>query len=88
MASLLIDFIVIASRVLTLLIIVRALLSWVSPDPRNPIVGIVYRLTEPVLGPVRGLLPAAGGMDFSPIIVLIGIQVLERLLIQLLVRMA
>jgi YggT family protein len=84
----LIDLVVIASRVFSLLIIVRAVLSWVSPDPRNPLVGLVYRVTEPVLGPVRNLLPVAGGMDFSPIVVLIGIQLLERVVVQVLIGMA
>jgi YggT family protein len=51
-------------------------------------VGLVYRVTEPVLGPVRNLLPVAGGMDFSPIVVLIGIQLLERVLVQVLIGMA
>ena len=84
----LIDLVVIASRVFSLLIIVRAVLSWVSPDSRNPIAGLVYRVTEPVLGPVRNLLPATGGIDFSPIVVLIGVQVLERVLVQVLSGMA
>lgn len=88
MAFLLIDLVRMASTVFSLLIIVRALMSWVSPDPRNPIVSFVYRLTEPVLGPVRSLLPMMGGIDFSPILVLVGIQVLERVLIQMLIAMA
>ena len=84
----LIDLIAMASRIFSLLIIVRAVISWVSPDPRNPIVSFIYRVTEPVLAPVRNLLPIAGGIDFSPLVVLIGIQVLERVLIQVLIGMA
>jgi len=88
MVPLLIDLVVMASRVYTVLIIGRALLSWVSPDPRNPIVNLVVRLTEPVMGPVRNLLPTAGGIDFSPIVVILGIQVLERILVQFLINIS
>ena len=64
-------------------IIASALISWVSPDPRNPIVTFLRQVTEPVLGPVRRLLPPwnTGGLDFSPIIVLIAIQFLERVIL-------
>ncbi|HKI98755.1 MAG TPA: YggT family protein [bacterium] len=88
MAYTLIDLVQIASRVFSVLIIARALLSWVSPDPRNAIVGLVYRLTEPVLAPVRKFTPDLGGIDVSPIIVLVGIQVLEQVLVQMLIGMA
>jgi YggT family protein len=80
----LIDLVQIVCRVYSVLIIVRAVLSWISPDPRNPLVLMVYRLTEPVLAPVRNALPIMGGMDFSPLIVLVAIQVLERVLVQML----
>jgi YggT family protein len=88
MAYTLIDLVQIASRLFSVLIIGRALLSWVSPDPHNAIALFVYRLTEPVLAPVRNLLPATGGIDFSPLLVLIGVQVLERVVVQLLLGMA
>lgn len=54
-------------------IIAAALISWVSPDPRNPIVRFLRRATEPVLEPVRRLLPPwkTGGLDLSPMIALI-----------------
>lgn len=88
MAFVLIDLVRIASTVFTLLIIVRVLLSWVSPDPRNAVVRIVHQLTEPVLAPVRNVLPTAGGIDFSPLLVLIGVQILESVLVRLLIGMA
>ena len=53
----------------------------------HPLVLLVYRLTEPVLAPVRSILPSFGGLDFSPVLVLIGIQVLERVLIQVLINL-
>ncbi len=68
-------------------IIAAALMTWVSPDPRNPIVMFLRRVTEPVLEPVRRLLPPwkTGGLDLSPLIVLIAIQFVERVILPSLV---
>lgn len=64
------------------IIIVRALLSWVNPDPYNPIVRFLYSITEPVLYRVRKLVPMSGiGIDFSPIIVLLLIIFLQEFLV-------
>jgi YggT family protein len=64
------------------LIIARALLSWVSPDPYNPIVRFLYRVTEPVLSYVRRRLPVIfGGIDFSPILILAAIIFLRIFLV-------
>lgn len=65
-------------------IIAAALISWVSPDPRNPIVQFLHRVTEPVLRPIRNLLPPwkTGGLDLSPLIVIIAIQFIERVILQ------
>ena len=62
----------------TFIIIARAIISWVSPDPYNPIVNFLYRATEPVLYRVRTLLPDLGGIDLSPLVVLLVIQFLQR----------
>jgi YggT family protein len=59
-------------------IIARAIISWVSPDPYNPIVRFLYRATEPVLCRIRALLPPLGGIDLSPLIVLLAIMFLQR----------
>ena len=69
-------------------IIAAALMSWVSPDPRNPVVLILRQITEPVLAPVRRLLPPwrTAGLDLSPLIVLIAIQFVERVVLSNLVR--
>jgi len=77
-----IRLILLALDIYSYVIIASALISWVSPDPRNPIVQFLHRVTEPVLAPVRRMLPPwkTGGLDVSPIIVLIGIQVLEWIL--------
>ena len=67
-------------------IIASALITWVSPDPRNPIVMILRQITEPVLAPARRLLPPwkTGGLDFSPLIVIFAIQLVEWVLPRLL----
>ncbi len=69
-------------------IIAAALITWVSPDPRNPIVTFLRQVTEPVLGPVRRFLPPwkTGGLDFSPLIVIIAIQFVERVIFPGLLR--
>ena len=64
------------------LIIIRAVLSWVNPDPYNPIVSFLYQVTEPVLYRVRRYLPFRGmGIDLSPILVFIIIIFLDRFLV-------
>ena len=63
------------------LIIFRAVISWVSPDPFNPIVQFVTRVTEPVLEPLRRLLPAMP-VDISPVLAFFVIIFLQRFLVQ------
>lgn len=65
------------------IIIIRALLSWVNPDPWNPIVRFLYQVTEPVLRPIRHRLPVTG-IDFSPVVVILGIYFLQLFLIRVL----
>ena len=70
-------------------IIIRALLSWVNPDPYNPIVQFLYSITEPVLYRIRQLIPMSGiGIDFSPIIVLLAIVFLQGFLVESLAALA
>jgi YggT family protein len=71
------------------IIIFRALISWVNPDPYNQVVIILYRLTEPVLGPIRRVLPMRNiGIDFSPIIVLLVIFFLKLFLVETMIQLA
>jgi YggT family protein len=70
------------------IIIARAIVSWVSPDPYNPIVRFLYRVTEPVLRPVRERLPIAMGLDFSPMIVIFVLYFLKEFLVPVLYRIA
>jgi YggT family protein len=71
------------------IIIARAILSWVNPDPYNPIVRFLNAITEPVLFSIRRRLPLIfGGMDFSPIIVILAIIFLKSFVVQSLFQMA
>lgn len=64
-------------------IIIRAVISWVNPDPYNPIIRFLYQITEPVLSPIRRWIPLRGmGIDISPIIVILAIYFLNTFLVQ------
>ena len=66
------------------IVIGRAIISWVNPDPYNPIVRFLHSATEPVLYRIRKLLPVHfGGIDLSPIILLVGLEVVRQVLISL-----
>ena len=63
--------------VYTVILIARALMSWFNPDPSNKVVQFLYQVTEPVLAPVRRVIPTLGGLDLSVVVVLIAIQILS-----------
>ena len=90
--NLLYAFATIADFILTLanwLVIIRALISWVNPDPYNPIVQFLYRTTEPILAPFRRLLPTYTlGLDISPILALVFIWFLKLFVIRTLFGLA
>jgi YggT family protein len=67
----------------SLILFASVILSWVNLPPDNAFVRVVRRLTEPVLEPVRKLLPSAGGFDFSPLIVLIALRLLKSLIVRM-----
>ena len=71
-----------------LVIIARAVLSWVSPDPYNPVVRIINQLSEPMLYPVRRRMPHMGGIDLSPMLVILVLVFLDNFLVPSLQRMA
>ena len=62
-------------------VLIRVILSWVNPDPRHPALSLLRQLTDPVLAPAQRLLPPVAGLDLSPILVLVGLQLLNLLLI-------
>lgn len=67
-----------------IVLLARVLLSWVQVDPRNPIVNLIHQLTEPLLAPIRRLLPQSGGLDFSPMIAFFVMLVAEQAVLTLL----
>lgn len=76
-------------RLYSYLILARIFLTWVPLDPYNPLVQFIYRITEPVLAPFRIILPLGGmGLDLSPIIVFLLLNLLQRSIINILVSIA
>ncbi len=70
------------------IIIIRAIISWVNPDPYNPIVRFLYQITEPVLRPIRKIIPPIGGLDFSPLVALLIIYFLQAFLVPTLIQLS
>ena len=69
------------------IVIARAVLSWVNPDPYNPIVRFITNVTDPVMRRIRAYLPLDfGGIDFSPIIVILGIVFIRTFVVNSLMR--
>ena len=64
----------------SLIVLVAIVMSWIQLPPSNPIAQFVIAVTEPVLGPIRRALPPMAGLDFSPMVLLIGLQILKGLL--------
>ncbi len=69
---------------LTYAVIIRAVISWIRPNPHNPLVLLLKRITDPILGPLERLIPPIGGMDFTPVVAIILIQVAQGILPRLL----
>ncbi len=68
-------------------LIISALISWVNPDPYNPIVRLLYGITEPVLRPIRRRLGVFGGIDFSPLIAILVIVFLRSFIVSSLIEL-
>jgi YggT family protein len=71
-------------RVLDLLILLRVLFSWINLGPGNDLVRVVYQITEPILAPLRRYIPSFGGLDITPMVALMLIELVKRLLIGML----
>jgi YggT family protein len=70
-------------------VVARAILSWVNPDPYNAIVRFIHAVTEPVLSQIRSRIPSSfGGIDFSPIIVFLGVIFLQTFVVNTLKRIS
>lgn len=70
--------------VLTYAIIADAVLSWIQPDPRNPFVRLLHKVTDPILGPLNRVIPSFGGLNISPVIAIVILQFIQNLLPRLL----
>jgi YggT family protein len=68
-------------RIFTWSIIIQAFLSWIAPDPRNPIVSVLQSITAPILSKARTVLPSTPGVDFYPIIALVALQLTLMLIV-------
>jgi YggT family protein len=64
----------------SLVVLAAVVMSWIGLDRRNPAAAFVYNLTEPALAPIRGVLPPVGGLDFSPMVLLILLRFLRNVL--------
>lgn len=85
LGNLLISFAKISDLLLTMymyIIIASALLSWVNPDPYNPIVRFLHRATDPVLDKIRSKMPHMGGIDLSPLAVILAITFIRGFVVQ------
>ena len=76
-----IGLLVLLVRLYEFVLLARVLISWVRVDPYNPVVRFLYQITEPVLDPIRRALPQTMGIDFSPLIALLLIQVLLTVIV-------
>jgi YggT family protein len=82
----LISFIHLLFQALIFAIIARALLSWFNLGPQHPLVRILYDITEPILAPLRRVIPTIGMIDITPIAAIILLEVVRNVLLQLVVR--
>ncbi|MFC1941080.1 YggT family protein [Chloroflexota bacterium] len=74
------NFLSLLCEVLTLVILARVILSWFSPSSTNMLAVILYRVTEPVLAPLRRIIPRVGMFDFTPMVAIILLQIIAYLL--------
>lgn len=63
----------------SLVVLAAVVVSWVGVDPRHPLVALVHSLTEPALAPIRRVLPSAGGLDFSPMVLLVLLRIIRNM---------
>jgi YggT family protein len=79
MSHVLANFVTMLSLVLSLLILARVLLSWTNADGGGGFTAFIYQATEPILGPIRRMLPPMGGLDWSPFIALVLLTLITQL---------
>ena len=65
--------------VLSILVFARAIISWFRVDPRNPLVDFLVQVTEPIMAPIRSIMPRMGMIDLTPMVAIILLQALSRI---------
>ena len=75
-----VSFVRIFTEVMTMAIFFRAILSWFPVDPYNPMVTVLNQITEPVLGPLRRVVPTVGMIDITPMVAILLLQMIGRVL--------
>ena len=83
MTAVLVNFIQILSFVIWLFLLARVVLSWASPSGGGGLTAFVYQVTEPILAPIRRILPPAGGIDWSPLVAMLILGVILRVVAQI-----
>ncbi len=81
MTGFLVTFVNLLFEVLSLAILARVLLSWFQVDPYNQFVQLLYQITEPILGPLRKVVPPMGMIDITPIVALLILQLAQRVIL-------
>ena len=76
------SFVNLLFRALELAILIRVLLSWFRPDPHSPFVQAIYQITEPILRPLRRIIPPMGMMDITPIVALVILQIAQEIVLR------
>lgn len=84
LAANIILFVNLTFQLLIYLVIGRCILSFIKHNPYQPIIKFIYDITEPVMAPFRKLIPATGGIDFSPIIVILALSLAQKIIINIL----
>ncbi len=79
-----ISIINITFQVLMMVIFIRVILSWFPHNPYNPLIKIIYQISNPILNPVRNIIPPIGGLDISPIVVIFIIQIIKNIILKFL----
>ena len=83
MALVIVNFLQLLISVLMLLVIARVIVSWVAPSGGGGLVAFIYQATEPILSPIRRLVPPSGGLDWAPLIAMLVLGFLLRLIVRL-----
>lgn len=81
MIPVIVRFVELLFNIMTFAILARVLLSWFPTAPNNRLITILYDITDPILGPIRRMIPPVGMLDLSPIIAIVLLQVLEYIIL-------